>query len=214
MCVRIITNVSDLYKPEDGLVSIDVNNVDNEVVKRLEEYCKKIAEEDIVCYKVFTKVFATTMDGLSTVTYLTPFISVGLEMGVKYTAYGEVNFKEGTKVKTVSGMSDFLITEINGGVFHSFIDEEDAKMFAHRFPFASINRLDQIKKARGLNKKITNPVYERLTPFDFAYTFYKQGSTKISDWLENRGLNKDFCGLVHIPNMHIYSRPIKDREYK
>ena len=147
MCVRIITNVSDLYKPEDGLVSIDVNNVDNEVVKRLEEYCKKIAEEDIVCYKVFTKVFATTMDGLSTVTYLTPFISVGLEMGVKYTAYGEVNFKEGTKVKTVSGMSDFLITEINGGVFHSFIDEEDAKMFAHRFPFASINRLDQIKKA-------------------------------------------------------------------
>jgi predicted nucleotidyltransferase len=62
--------------------------------------------------------------------------------------------------------------------------------------------IDQIKKARGLNKKITNPVYERLTPFDFAYTFYKKGSTKISDWLENRGLNKDFCGLVHIPNMH------------
>lgn len=62
--------------------------------------------------------------------------------------------------------------------------------------------IDQIKKARGLNKKITNPVYERLTPYDFAYTFYKQGSTKISDWLENRGLDKDCCGLVHIPNMH------------
>ena len=60
----------------------------------------------------------------------------------------------------------------------------------------------QVKKARGLNKKIVNPVLKRLTPFDFAYTFYKQGSTKISDWLENRGLNKDFCGLVHIPNMH------------
>jgi len=60
----------------------------------------------------------------------------------------------------------------------------------------------QIQKARGLNKKIVNPMTERLTPFDFAYTFYKQGSTKIKDWLENRGLNKDFCGLVHIPNMH------------
>ena len=60
----------------------------------------------------------------------------------------------------------------------------------------------QIHKARGLNKKIVNPVYERLTPFDFAYTFYRQGSTKIKDWLENRDLNKDFCGLVHIPNMH------------
>jgi hypothetical protein len=62
--------------------------------------------------------------------------------------------------------------------------------------------IEQIKKARGLNKKIVNPVTERLTPFDFAYTFYKQGSTKIGNWLDNRGLNKDFCGLVHIPNMH------------
>lgn len=68
-------------------------------------------------------------------------------------------------------------------------------------PFVSY-AIEQIRKARGLNKKIVNPVHERLTPFDFAYTFYKQGSTKIKNWLENRGLNKDFCGLVHIPNMH------------
>lgn len=60
----------------------------------------------------------------------------------------------------------------------------------------------QIHKARGLNKKIVNPVTERLTPFDFAYTFYKQGSTKVKDWLDNRGLKKEFCGLVHVPNMH------------
>jgi len=62
--------------------------------------------------------------------------------------------------------------------------------------------IEQIKKARGLNKKIINPVTERLTSFDFAYTFYGQGSTKIRNWLENRHLDKDFCGLVHIPNMH------------
>jgi hypothetical protein len=68
-------------------------------------------------------------------------------------------------------------------------------------PFVSY-AIEQIHKARGLNKKIVNPVTERLTPFDFAYTFYKQGSTKIRNWLDNRGLNKDFCGLVHIPNMH------------
>ena len=60
----------------------------------------------------------------------------------------------------------------------------------------------QITKARGLNKKIVNPVTERLTPFDFAYTFNKQGSTKVKNWLENRGLDKDCCGLVHVPNMH------------
>lgn len=60
----------------------------------------------------------------------------------------------------------------------------------------------QIKKARGLNKAIVNPVYERLTPLDFIYTFYKQGSTKIENWLEYRGLKQRYCGLVNIPNMH------------
>lgn len=60
----------------------------------------------------------------------------------------------------------------------------------------------QVEKAKGLNKKINWDIPQRKTPFDFAYTFYNQGSTKISNWLENRGLNKDFCGLVRIPNMH------------
>lgn len=60
----------------------------------------------------------------------------------------------------------------------------------------------QIEKARGLNKKIVNPVTERLTPYDFIYTFRGQGSTKLRDWLRDRGLNDRFCGLVNIPNMH------------
>ena len=68
-------------------------------------------------------------------------------------------------------------------------------------PFVQYS-IEQIKKSRGLNKKIVNPIHERLTPFDFAYTFYKQGSTKVRNWLDNRGLDKDCCGLVHIPNMH------------
>ena len=60
----------------------------------------------------------------------------------------------------------------------------------------------QIEKARGLNKKIVNPVTERLTPYDFIYTFKGQGSTKFSDWLTNRGLYQEHCGLVNVPNMH------------
>ena len=60
----------------------------------------------------------------------------------------------------------------------------------------------QIEKARGLNKKIVNPVSERLTPYDFIYTFKGQGSTKFRDWLANRGLHQEFCGLVNVPNMH------------
>ena len=62
--------------------------------------------------------------------------------------------------------------------------------------------LTQISKARGLNKKITNPIVERKGVLDFAYTFYKQGSTNIQNWLEYRGLKQQYCGLVNIPNMH------------
>ena len=62
--------------------------------------------------------------------------------------------------------------------------------------------IEQIRKARGLNKKIVNPVRERKGPLDFAYTFYKQGSTNIQSWLGYRGLNQKYCGLVNISNMH------------
>lgn len=61
--------------------------------------------------------------------------------------------------------------------------------------------IEQIKKCRGLNKKIVNPVTERLQPLDFAYTTYKQGSTKILNWLEHRNLKQEYCGLCNIPNM-------------
>ncbi len=60
----------------------------------------------------------------------------------------------------------------------------------------------QIEKARGLNKKIVNPVNERLTPYHFIYTFKGQGSTRFKDWLQNRGLYQEYCGLVNVPNMH------------
>ncbi len=60
----------------------------------------------------------------------------------------------------------------------------------------------QIEKARGLNKKIVNPVTNRLSPYDFIYTFKGQGSTKFKDWLANRSLHQEFCGLVNVPNMH------------
>lgn len=63
--------------------------------------------------------------------------------------------------------------------------------------------MEQIKKARGLNKKIVEqPIKEHLEPLDFCYTFYRQGSTKIKNWLEHRGLHQEYCGLVNIPNMH------------
>ena len=53
-----------------------------------------------------------------------------------------------------------------------------------------------------MNKKIVNPITERLTPFDFIYTFKGQGSTKFRDWLASHCLHQEYCGLVNVPNMH------------
>lgn len=62
--------------------------------------------------------------------------------------------------------------------------------------------VEQIRKCRGLNKKIVNPVTKRLEPLDFVYTFHGQGSSNIKNWLEYRGLKQQYCGMVNIPNMH------------
>ena len=59
----------------------------------------------------------------------------------------------------------------------------------------------QILKARGLNKKISNPITERKTPLDFCFTFYKQGSASISEWLTRRNLKPEYCGIVNVNHM-------------
>ena len=60
---------------------------------------------------------------------------------------------------------------------------------------------NQIKKARGLGKKIVNPVTERKDVLDFCYTFKKQGSQPIKEFLAEHNLDQRYCGLVSIPNM-------------
>ena len=61
----------------------------------------------------------------------------------------------------------------------------------------------QIEKARGLNKKIVNPITERKTPIDFCFTFNDyQGTIPISDWLKNKNMKQIYCGLNHMPNMN------------
>ena len=72
------------------------------------------------------------------------------------------------------------------------------KCFDSFFSYAK----SQIKKARGLNKKINWDIPERKGILDFTYTFYKQGSSKIQNWLEYRNLKQKYCGLVNVPNMH------------
>lgn len=60
----------------------------------------------------------------------------------------------------------------------------------------------QIKKAKGLNKKIHNPEEPtRKTPLHFCYVVEKQGSVSLLKWLETQKIRQEDCGLVVIPNI-------------
>lgn len=62
--------------------------------------------------------------------------------------------------------------------------------------------MTQIKKARGLNKKIFNPVpMERKTPLDFCYVAQGYGSVPLRDFLRARDLQQEHCGLVPVAHM-------------
>jgi len=63
--------------------------------------------------------------------------------------------------------------------------------------------LSQLKKAKGLNKKIVNPVdAKRKTPLDFCYVNYQSGSIPVVDFLALEKWQQADCGLVNIPHMH------------
>jgi len=62
--------------------------------------------------------------------------------------------------------------------------------------------LTQVKKAKGLNKKIVNPVEpERKSVLDFCYVAQGQGSVPVQEFLEQQGLQQEDCGLARIPHM-------------
>jgi uncharacterized protein len=61
----------------------------------------------------------------------------------------------------------------------------------------------QIKKARGLNKKINNPMSrERKTPLHFCYVIdHLNGSSyDLIPWLQERDIDQKFVGAVNVPN--------------
>jgi hypothetical protein len=66
--------------------------------------------------------------------------------------------------------------------------------------------LGQIRKARGLNKKIVNPEPEqRKSVLEFCHVPVDQGSVPVLAWLESQGLDSRQCGLTavaHTPGLH------------
>jgi hypothetical protein len=60
----------------------------------------------------------------------------------------------------------------------------------------------QIKKARGLNKKILNPLdKKRKTILDFCYVVNGFSSIPSTQWLQEKGFDQKDCGLVAIDHM-------------
>lgn len=84
---------------------------------------------------------------------------------------------------------------------HPLMDLIDPKLFlskACREAFAGYAKT-QIRKARGLKKKILNPVeHTRKTVLDFCYIVEEHHSVLLQDWLTDKGWNASNCGLVHI----------------
>jgi hypothetical protein len=59
----------------------------------------------------------------------------------------------------------------------------------------------QIKKARGLNKKINKPLErERKSLLDFCYVVKGNGSVSLKQWLADNHYKQEDCGLVNLPH--------------
>jgi predicted nucleotidyltransferase len=59
----------------------------------------------------------------------------------------------------------------------------------------------QIKKARGLNKKIVNPIpKEKKSLLDFCYVLKGYETIAVRDFLAENNFNQAQCGLVNLPN--------------
>lgn len=63
--------------------------------------------------------------------------------------------------------------------------------------------MTQIKKAKGLKKKIVNPVAKkRKLVLDFCYVIHEQGSIPVLEFLKTNNMEQQYCGLSKIPHMH------------
>jgi len=75
--------------------------------------------------------------------------------------------------------------------------------------------MSQIKKAKGLKKKIVNPVdKEKKSILDFCYIIKGQGTIPLKKWLEYKGFDQEKCGLVNIPHMKDIYAVFYDKDKK
>jgi len=84
------------------------------------------------------------------------------------------------------------------------LDKIDSSLILSKLCEKSFGKfaISQIKKAKGLNKKIVNPVdKKRKSVLDFCFVNYEHGSLPLKKYLEENNLTQGNCGLIKIPHM-------------
>ncbi|WP_234994619.1 DNA polymerase beta superfamily protein [Pedobacter caeni] len=86
---------------------------------------------------------------------------------------------------------------------HPVMDKLKSSMFLSKLckdTFAGY-AITQIRKAKGLKKKIVNPLpKERATVLDFCFILESYHSLSLKDWLKKQGYQQEQCGLINIPH--------------
>lgn len=87
---------------------------------------------------------------------------------------------------------------------HEFLNEIDESKILSKLCKDTFGKfaISQIKKAKGLNKKIVNPFRkEKKSILDFCYVSYDNGSIALKRFLELKNWKQENCGMVNINNM-------------
>ena len=105
-----------------------------------------------------------------------------------------------TALESLFAPKDCIIGEVHPAV-QFVLDHKEMFLSKECFKTFYGYAVSQIGKARGLNKKIVNPVTERKQILDFCYTLKDQGSEPIKEFLKRNKLDQKYCGLVNVRNM-------------
>ena len=186
---------------------------------------KDIEEKGLIAYKYIAGSHSQNLDGPESDidyhgVYFAP-IEALLGLGADYQE--EVSDEKHDETYHEFGKWMTLLSKGNPNVLESLFIPENLvvgevhpvikEVLEHRDKFVSKEvvkalsgyAFNQIKKARGLNKKIVKQVNEKKDVLDFCYVDYEQGSKPIKEWLKENDLDQKYCGLVNIPNMpHTY----------
>lgn len=87
---------------------------------------------------------------------------------------------------------------------HPFLNALSPELFLSKQCLHTFGKfaISQMKKARGLNKKIVNPISEiRKSVLSFCYTSHEQGAIPLLEFLERFEWDQVNCGLINIPHM-------------